>query len=69
MRLDYNKLAPDAFKVLLALEEYINKSGLDKMLIDLIRLRPHKLMAVLIVLICILVISKNKVNPSAGSMQ
>jgi AhpD family alkylhydroperoxidase len=43
MRLDYNKLAPDAVKAILALENYVNKSGLEKSLLELIKLRSSQI--------------------------
>jgi AhpD family alkylhydroperoxidase len=43
MRLDYNKLAPDAVKAILALENYVNKSGLEKSLLELVKLRSSQI--------------------------
>lgn len=43
MRLDSNKLALDAVKAILALENYVNKSGLEKSLLELIKLRSSKI--------------------------
>jgi AhpD family alkylhydroperoxidase len=42
-RLDYNKLAPDAVKAMLALERYVNNSGLEKPLLELIKLRASQI--------------------------
>jgi AhpD family alkylhydroperoxidase len=42
-RLDYDKLAPDAIKAMLALEGYIHKSGLEKPLVELVRLRASQI--------------------------
>jgi AhpD family alkylhydroperoxidase len=43
MRIDYYKLAPDAVKAMLSLESYVTKSGLEKSLIELIRLRASQI--------------------------
>lgn len=43
LRMDYEKVAPDAIKAMLSLEAYLNKSGLDKSLIDLVRLRASQI--------------------------
>lgn len=42
-RMDYLKIAPDAVKAMMSLEEYINKSSLEKNLIDLIKLRASQI--------------------------
>lgn len=42
-RLDYQKIAPDAVKALLGLEGYINKCGLEKSLIHLIKIRASQI--------------------------
>ena len=43
MRLDYNKLAPEAVKAIMGLENYINKSGLEKLLLELVKLRASQI--------------------------
>jgi AhpD family alkylhydroperoxidase len=42
-RLDFYKASPDAIKAMLALEAHINKSGLEKSLVELIRLRASQI--------------------------
>ena len=42
-RIDYYKIAPDAVKAMLNLEVYVNKSGLDKTLLELIKLRASQI--------------------------
>ena len=42
-RLDYTTAAPDAFRAVLALERYVQDSGLPKRLIHLIKLRASQL--------------------------
>jgi AhpD family alkylhydroperoxidase len=43
MRIDYNKLAPDAVKALLTMEAYVNKTALEKSLLNLIKLRASQI--------------------------
>jgi AhpD family alkylhydroperoxidase len=43
IRLDYDKIAPDAIKALLALERYVNNSGLEKPLLELVKLRASQI--------------------------
>ncbi|KTD23484.1 putative Carboxymuconolactone decarboxylase [Legionella lansingensis] len=43
MRIDYNKLAPDAVKAILNLEGYVNKCGLEKSLLELVKLRASQI--------------------------
>ena len=38
-RIDYRNLEPGGYKAMLGLEQYLSKCGLDKKLLDLIRLR------------------------------
>jgi AhpD family alkylhydroperoxidase len=42
-RLAYPKVAPDAFRAMLALEEYARSSGIDPMLLHLVKLRASYL--------------------------
>ncbi len=42
-RLDYNKLAPEAMKAMHAVESYARRSGLDPMLLELVRLRASQI--------------------------
>lgn len=42
-RLDFYKASPGAIKSVLALEEHIGKSGLEKSLIELVRLRASQI--------------------------
>lgn len=42
-RFDYRKYAPEALKAMLGLEEYISKSGLDRRLIHLIKMRASQI--------------------------
>lgn len=42
-RVDYKKVAPDAVKAILNLEGYVQKSSLDKNLLELIKLRASQL--------------------------
>jgi AhpD family alkylhydroperoxidase len=43
IRLDYNKLAPEAVKAIMGLENYVNKSGLEKSLLELVKLRASQI--------------------------
>ncbi|SFT27740.1 carboxymuconolactone decarboxylase family protein [Paenibacillus sp. BC26] len=43
MRLNYMKVQPDSLQTLLKLEGYVNKSGLEAKLIELIKLRASQL--------------------------
>lgn len=43
MRIDYTKIAPDAVKAMIGLEGYVNKCGLDKILLELIKLRASQI--------------------------
>ncbi len=42
-RIEYQKVAPDAVKTLLGFEGYINKSDLEKPLLELVRLRASQI--------------------------
>src|SRR5439155_19323338 len=42
-RLDYRELAPDGAKALMALEGYVRNSGLEKSLIELVKLRASQI--------------------------
>lgn len=42
-RIDYYKVAPEAVKAMMSLENYVNQSGLDKTLLDLIKLRASQI--------------------------
>lgn len=42
-RIDFYKASPDAIKAMMALEQRITKSGLDKSLVDLVRLRASQI--------------------------
>ena len=42
-RIDYNKVAPDAVKALLPLEGYVQKSSLEKTLLELVKLRASQI--------------------------
>ena len=42
-RIDYQKVAPDAYKAMLNLEGYINKCGLEKPLLELVKLRASQI--------------------------
>lgn len=42
-RIDYHKVSPDAVKALLGLEGFVNKSGLEKTLLELIKLRASQI--------------------------
>lgn len=44
--IDYLKTAAEAVKAMLGLEKFINESGLEKLLIELVSCVHHKLMAV-----------------------
>jgi AhpD family alkylhydroperoxidase len=39
MRLDLMKLAPDAFRALMGVQQYVNRSGLEPSLLELVKLR------------------------------
>jgi AhpD family alkylhydroperoxidase len=43
MRIDYNKLAPEAIKAMLGLQGYVNKCGLEKSLLELVKLRASQI--------------------------
>jgi AhpD family alkylhydroperoxidase len=42
-RIDYENVAPDAVKSMFPLEGYVNKSGLEKSLLELIKLRASQI--------------------------
>lgn len=42
-RMDYSKVAPDAVKAMLGVEGYIKKCGLEKSLLELVKLRASQL--------------------------
>jgi AhpD family alkylhydroperoxidase len=42
-RIAYHKLAPDGFKHLLALENYLSQCGLEKSLLELVKLRASQI--------------------------
>jgi AhpD family alkylhydroperoxidase len=42
-RLDYAKVAPEAYKAMLALETYIRRSGLEPQLLELIKIRSSQI--------------------------
>ncbi|KTD01296.1 carboxymuconolactone decarboxylase family protein [Fluoribacter gormanii] len=42
-RIDYTKFAPDAVKAILGLEQYVNSSGLEQSLLELIKLRASQI--------------------------
>lgn len=42
-RLNYKKAAPDAYKAMLGLEDYVNECGLEPTLLDLVRLRVSQI--------------------------
>lgn len=42
-RIDYYHVAPDAVKSMLPLEGYVNKSGLEKSLLELVKLRASQI--------------------------
>jgi len=42
-RIDFYKASPDAIKAMMGLEQRVTKSGLDKSLVDLVRLRASQI--------------------------
>lgn len=42
-RIDYYKVAPDAVKAMMSLEGYVNKCGLEKLLLELVKLRASQI--------------------------
>ncbi|HEY3296086.1 MAG TPA: carboxymuconolactone decarboxylase family protein [bacterium] len=42
-RIDYDKVAPDVYKAMLVLDREVNNSGLEKSLLDLIKIRASQL--------------------------
>jgi AhpD family alkylhydroperoxidase len=42
-RLDYTKIAPEVYRSMLGLEKTINSSGLEVILLDLVRLRVSQI--------------------------
>lgn len=42
-RIDFDKFAPDAIKAVLGLEKYVNSSGLEKSLLNLVKLRASQI--------------------------
>jgi AhpD family alkylhydroperoxidase len=42
-RLDFNKVDPSAFKAMLALQTYVNDSGLEHALVDLVKVRASQI--------------------------
>ncbi len=43
MRIDYDRVAPEAVNTMLVLEKFVNSSGLEKSLLDLIKLRVSQM--------------------------
>ena len=43
MRIDYTKAAPEILKAMMCLEEQVQKSGLEKSLLDLVKLRASQI--------------------------
>jgi AhpD family alkylhydroperoxidase len=43
VRIAYHKLTPDGFKPLLALENYLSQCGLEKSLLELVKLRASQI--------------------------
>lgn len=43
MRIDYDQVAPEAVKTMLVLEKFVNNSGLEKSLLDLVKLRVSQM--------------------------
>lgn len=43
MRIDYNKVSPDAVKAIIGLDNFVNKSGLERSLLDLVKLRASQI--------------------------
>jgi AhpD family alkylhydroperoxidase len=41
--MDFNKIDPGAFKAMLALQSYVNESGLDHGLLDLVKVRASQI--------------------------
>ena len=42
-RLDFKKISPDVYKAMLGLEKTANASGLEALLLDLVRLRASQI--------------------------
>ena len=42
-RMDFKKISPDAYKAMLGLEKTVNASGLEALLLDLVRLRASQI--------------------------
>lgn len=42
-RIDYDKIAPDAIKALLGLQKFVNNSGLEESLLNLVMLRASQI--------------------------
>lgn len=42
-RINYNKVSPEAVKAMIGLENFVNKSGLERSLLDLVRLRASQI--------------------------
>lgn len=43
LRIDYYKTSPDAVKAMIGLENFVNKSGLERSLLDLVKLRASQM--------------------------
>ncbi len=43
LRIDYYKVSPEAVKAMMGLEEFVNSCGLDKLLLELIKLRVSQI--------------------------
>ena len=43
MRIDYDQIAPQAVKAVLELEKFVNNSGLEKSLLDLVKIRASQI--------------------------
>jgi hypothetical protein len=51
-RIDYDQVSPEAVKALLGLEKYVNGSGLEKSLLDLVKLRVSQMANEWLCLLC-----------------
>lgn len=42
-RINYNDVAPDAFKIMIEMEKYLHSTGLDQKLVELVKIRASQI--------------------------
>ena len=67
-RLSYGKVAPAVYKAMLAMQDTVDKSGLEKDLMDLVCLAFHRSMGARFASICTGEICARKVSTNSSSI-